>query len=43
MDENDKMVKLNPIWFQIQKEYELLKIVGNGSFGLVVKAVHKLS
>ena len=39
-DENKLLTQLNPIWINVQKEYELIQILGRGSYGTVVKAKH---
>ena len=35
--------KLNPEWDEISEDYEVLKNLGTGAFGSVVKAKHKVT
>ena len=42
-NENKQMVQLPSVWMHTQKDYDLQKIIGSGSFGTVVKAVHRNS
>lgn len=34
-------IKLSKIWAEAKKNYKLLKIIGEGTFGIVVKAQSK--
>lgn len=38
---DDQIVTLDVIWQFVNKEYEVEKILGKGSFGFVVKAKHR--
>lgn len=41
MDKHTKNIDFSPVWSKVSKEYELLAIIGSGSFGQVVKAKMK--
>ena len=39
--ESENVVRLDLIWQFVNKEYEIEKILGKGSFGFVIKAKHR--